>query len=631
MPRRRLYRVLRTPLNVTVVAGYAAVAFTGLGLAVWERPWLIGEASPFAMVRWKSGDLLVPVGGGWQRVDSIDGVPVASVVGCAKRLYGADWKMAFVGCFRRITSNAGAHPVFSVTLGLRGGPTATARLTTANRRLALEAEARRTTDDGGPRVWPPCGAAAPTALQPAACGDGPRCLARDAALEDLDVLAFRLETGYAYWGLRGLDPGAELARLRCTIPEAISRDAFGWTVKAAIARLEDPHTDVSLTSLGEPSERALPLRLVLAGERVLAFDGRFPLAETPLLARLDGTPVSAWLDALEPFIPGSTREFRRYRAVQYLQDHLPIARRILGRASAPDAALVLIALDGSSQSQRTLRLQGRALPAAAAPVLQTIAEGTGYLRIESMEDSPAFLASLQHAMDAACELSALVLDLRDNGGGMRKGALALVPYFIPGPRLVNVAALRTDPADDPTTITDSALADHALYPLESRRFSLQEQAAIRSGMGTFQPEWPLSRGRYSQWYFTAVSPRTDAGGCRYGRPTIVLMNIGSFSATEVFLGAVKGLPGVTMMGGRSGGGSGRPREFVLPRSRLTVRMSTTASFLPGGGLYQGRGVEPDVTIAARGDDLARGSDAQLQGALRFLARQAHVSEDRAPR
>jgi C-terminal processing protease CtpA/Prc len=102
------------------------------------------------------------------------------------------------------------------------------------------------------------------------------------------------------------------------------------------------------------------------------------------------------------------------------------------------------------------------------------------------------------------------------------------------------------------------------------------------------------------------------------RPVVVLMDEGSFSATDIFLGAMSLAPNVTLMGVPSGGGSGRSRGFDLPNSRLRVILSTMASFRPDGHLYDGVGIAPDVMAPRTLDGVANGRDTQMAEALRFL-------------
>ncbi|GIK15815.1 MAG: hypothetical protein BroJett003_07790 [Planctomycetota bacterium] len=90
------------------------------------------------------------------------------------------------------------------------------------------------------------------------------------------------------------------------------------------------------------------------------------------------------------------------------------------------------------------------------------------------------------------------------------------------------------------------------------------------------------------------------------------------SATDVFLSAFKGRPGVTLIGTPSGGGSGRKRGYTLAHSGIEVRLSSMASFRADGWLYDGSGIEPDVLAPATPDDLIGRTDSVLDLAVSRL-------------
>ena len=108
----------------------------------------------------------------------------------------------------------------------------------------------------------------------------------------------------------------------------------------------------------------------------------------------------------------------------------------------------------------------------------------------------------------------------------------------------------------------------------------------------------------------------------YDRPVIVLQDSGCFSATDIFLGAFEGIPGVTLLGVPSGGGSGRSRKVTLPRSGVRLRVSSMASFQPGGKLYDGNGVHPDVIVEPTPGDWIGRSDSMLDAAVARIRKAA---------
>ena len=104
----------------------------------------------------------------------------------------------------------------------------------------------------------------------------------------------------------------------------------------------------------------------------------------------------------------------------------------------------------------------------------------------------------------------------------------------------------------------------------------------------------------------------------YRERAVILMDGGCFSATDIFLGAFKGWPGVTLVGTPSGGGSGRVRRVTLAASGLEITLSTMASFQANGKLYDGNGIHPDVVVEPDMGDWYGKGDKQLQAALKLL-------------
>lgn len=141
---------------------------------------------------------------------------------------------------------------------------------------------------------------------------------------------------------------------------------------------------------------------------------------------------------------------------------------------------------------------------------------------------------------------------------------------------------------------------------------------MRETLAAFTPTWDYSVDDFLPQRFGAVLSPADPSRNIGDRPVVVLMDEGSFSATDLFLGAMSLAPNVTLMGVPSAGGSGRSREFVLPNTRLTVILSTMASFRPDGRLYDGVGITPNIMVPRTVEGLANGRDEQMATALRYL-------------
>jgi C-terminal processing protease CtpA/Prc len=145
----------------------------------------------------------------------------------------------------------------------------------------------------------------------------------------------------------------------------------------------------------------------------------------------------------------------------------------------------------------------------------------------------------------------------------------------------------------------------------SKVWAPEQATQIRAFLSTWEPKWKLPAGKFSDWHVMAVSRETNPAAGYYDKPVMVLQNEECFSATDNFLGAMKGHPNVTLMGTTSGGGSGRMADYILPNSRLSLTLCQMASFATTGMTYDGNGVTPEVVMAPKLTDHLTGHDDSL--------------------
>ncbi len=160
----------------------------------------------------------------------------------------------------------------------------------------------------------------------------------------------------------------------------------------------------------------------------------------------------------------------------------------------------------------------------------------------------------------------LIIDVRDNGGGLLTNVEKLVSRFIPGKTLAGYISHKTGP-----------------------------------GHNDISEPYP--------YYFEPTSNHIH-----YLKPVVVLANRGSFSATNNFVSIMKGLDQVTIVGDTTGGGCGLPFTSELPNG-WRVRFSSCPIMDPEGRLTE-FGVAPDVRIDMDLDD--RTHDAILDKAIAIL-------------
>lgn len=105
-------------------------------------------------------------------------------------------------------------------------------------------------------------------------------------------------------------------------------------------------------------------------------------------------------------------------------------------------------------------------------------------------------------------------------------------------------------------------------------------------------------------------------GVRWQKKAVVLTNRHSYSATNDFINAMRYMPQVTLLGDKSGGGSGLPFTSELPNG-WTVRFSASPHLNADKQQIE-FGIDPDVKVDMTEEDKARGLDTLIEAARQLL-------------
>ncbi|CAN5235332.1 protease CptA [soil metagenome] len=228
---------------------------------------------------------------------------------------------------------------------------------------------------------------------------------------------------------------------------------------------------------------------------------------------------------------------------------------------------------------------------------KVIEPGYGYLRISQFQDPTVEDMSKQlNKMYAAGPLKGLILDLRNDPGGLLHSAIGVSAAFLPNRALVVSTDGRTE---------------------DARRKYLAA------------PE-DYARGRLSEDVLKSLPADL------HKVPLVVLVNGGSASASEIVAGALQDHKRATIIGTNTfGKGS---VQTILPLSQTTaIKLTTARYFTPLGRSIQAKGIAPDIQVWERpsGDPFAdyrpRESDLEhhLNNAQGEEARTKKTPEERA--
>lgn len=199
--------------------------------------------------------------------------------------------------------------------------------------------------------------------------------------------------------------------------------------------------------------------------------------------------------------------------------------------------------------------------------IERLAGNVGLLDLRVFAPIPMGGETVSAAMNVVAPMAALVIDLRNNGGGIGEMANLVASYLF-GPEPQPLTGIYNRPRD---TLT--------------REFT-----------------------------------KSDVPGPRFGpdKPVYVLISKETFSAAEALAYDLQALKRAVVVGEVSGGGA-HPFEYVGIHPNFVLWSVTARSINPITGTnWQGVGVRPDIAVAA---------DQALEAALRHLRAQRPSAQD----
>jgi Tol biopolymer transport system component len=442
-------------------------------------------------------------------------------------------------------------------------------------------------------------------------------LTAEQAATDLDDFQQAIEGRWSYLKANGVDYRAALGRIREKTKQGIGIDEYGLEIQKFISLFIDGHSRVGgyRTPPGY-----LPFLVEPSGARFVAFKpDRSGLidAELPYVTRIDGRALGDWIEAARPYAPQGSPQYRTYQALRQLRN-LQFLRQVM---NLPAPATVRVELQSEDRArtreiEMAVSAEGPVSGIWPASTSRLLDGNVGYLRIVSMNS--AAVDDIRTWMPKFRDTRGLIVDVRNNGGGSRDALRALFPHIMaPGatPVVVSTAKYRLHP----DFAEDHMGGSRFMFRETWSGWTAADREAIARFKGSFKPEWTPPASEFSEWHYLVMSRELNPEAYHYTRPVVILMDQKCFSATDIFLSAFKGQPGVTLVGAPSGGGSALQVGYRMPVSRLSMTLASMASFQRTGQLYDTRGVQPDVIVEpAPTYFLTGGRDDVLERALQII-------------
>ena len=194
---------------------------------------------------------------------------------------------------------------------------------------------------------------------------------------------------------------------------------------------------------------------------------------------------------------------------------------------------------------------------------KTIEPGYAWIRVSQFQDRTIddFARKMEEIYKADPNLKGLVLDLRNDPGGLLEGAVALSAAFLP--------------ADVTVVTTNGQIAES--------RAVFKASPSDYARRGNADPLRKLPAGLKSV-------------------PLVVLVNEGSASASEIVAGALQDYKRATVMGAQTFGKGSVQTVRPLPGD-TGLKITTARYYTPSGRSIQAKGIVPDVWL----DETAEGN------------------------
>ncbi len=226
----------------------------------------------------------------------------------------------------------------------------------------------------------------------------------------------------------------------------------------------------------------------------------------------------------------------------------PVLRNAVDRLRGKPGTKVRIGLErlaGGTARELELELEREIIKIETIRAVSTPAPGIGYIQLTQFTERTAgeFRAALAKLEGQG--IRALVLDLRNNPGGLLNSAVEVLgPFFRDGELAV---------------------------------YTQGREPGSRSDLHT----------------------SGDGPPRRY--PVAVLVNSGSASAAEIVAGALRDTKRAVVIGERTFG-KGSVQTLVQLGGGEALRLTTARYFTPGGQVIHGKGIEPDVPLSVSAED-----------------------------
>jgi C-terminal processing protease CtpA/Prc len=426
--------------------------------------------------------------------------------------------------------------------------------------------------------------------------------------KEFDLVVYTGKKIYCYWDLKKKASNNDYEKiakeLKNAITDSTSTYEYYLLLQKWSASLQDGHVNAIWGEKGleELESYKVSIRLELLApatnhELLIVAKNSPSTSKIPVGAvvkKINGKDAMEVLNKVEKYVSGSTARMRRRSAANVVfsmmdtrdeeRSAVKIEYTFKGKTETADLARTITLPYGPVKGGEESVVDYNTLIQA-----QILPNNIGYLKIDGffgLEMSDIFTRT----MKLLSHTKALILDLRNNGGGNQSGN-NILSWLTATPIVRYHANIRA---------SDILLQDRGYVLIDAEYNEGDEFTPFKEN--TVQPNTTLYKGK-----------------------VYALTSSYCFSACDTFVSALKENKLATIIGEATGGGTGTPHVFELPYSGLTFRYSVAQGLTAiGKEFIEGAGTLPDIEIFPTHEERLAGEDQQLLKTINVVAEELEV-------
>ena len=283
------------------------------------------------------------------------------------------------------------------------------------------------------------------------------------------------------------------------------------------------------------------------------------------ITHVEGYNAKEYADKfIRPYWTGNSEHGRNRAIFEYAYLRGPVGKSVIITCKSASDKIFNLEL------ARLKRIPGKWEPV----VYRQLENNIGYINIKSFY-ADEIVTQLDSVFSKIMETDALIIDLRDNGGGNGRIGWAILGYF----------------TDKPFQI----------FKWKSR---------------LYRPIW-RAWGRREEAYEEKPSLKMADDKKYYSKPVVLLTRSRTASMAENFCQGFQIMNRGKIIGGPTAGSSGTPLFFSLPGGG-SAQVVTTKNMYPDGKELLCYGVQPDMEVYPTIEDFRMGRDRVLDKALEYF-------------